>query len=763
MGIACACAGLTGIFSGESHGQGTLAGPSQATGILNNIPIGNGDLPGWFYYGINAADNGLGYRGSYMTLGGYIPYAQDGLGGLWAADLRGHLSVYGGFFSNVGLVRKQFIGGTLLGVGVFWDYDGDQNQYSDTVITDPHATGGPGTYTFAGGETYQQVGVSGEWLTDFGNLRSNGYIPVGSTASLMGPFVGNSLLAVNGLNAALGGADLEVGAYIPGLSDWAGMISVGGYALGNTAYSYTGGDVAVPAFGGVYTRLDTTFLENWDFSLQANNDSFFDWTGFARLTYRMGASRRRNVPDQMEQPMMRNEHIVRAHQAPVQAINPTNGQPWRILHVDNSKGVVGAGDGTIENPYKTLADGRDNATREFDVVYLHAGISQQTPYSIPVPPSDPLLNPDPLGLPPSYPNSAVAGSYYFSANNQYLVGEGSAIRLNTVGLGPVSLASSGPSSAYPVVTNAAGTAIILTSAAGDVTNSVVDHVEIRDSYNGISDGPSGLPTNGYASVNDVRIIGTGPSQRGVEITAPGTGRSTLNFTNMQMQGLTRDAFVVSPSPTGFGEPQVNITGAEILGTDGSAIVAENMFGESRVRAENVRIATTSRAAVRVSNGQLSLLRSEIINAGLAGVAALDASTVQVSQSVFAGVDIGVQGTSDIGQLNITINDNLISTTPRGNGIVLSTPDPENGATIFANVIGNKLPASSDQDIVLFDGDPGGGGPGSANLWIKASDVDNLKALNADANVLEAFPNNPTPTVPPPPNYNPALNVPLPPL
>ncbi|NBV87519.1 MAG: hypothetical protein EBS01_14910, partial [Verrucomicrobia bacterium] len=105
----------------------------------------------------------------------FVPYAQDDLGGFWSADLRGHLSVNGGFFSNVGAVRKQFVGGALLGIGVYWDYDGDLNQYP---------TGGaPGTSQYGQfGHAYNQVGVSGEWLTDFGNLRSNGYIPVGTTA-----------------------------------------------------------------------------------------------------------------------------------------------------------------------------------------------------------------------------------------------------------------------------------------------------------------------------------------------------------------------------------------------------------------------------------------------------------------------------------------------------------------------------------------------------------------------------------------------------
>jgi len=345
--IAASTAGAPSIADAQM-GQ---MGMAPATGLGNRAAAAfkglNENGPGVLYYGINGADRGLGYQGSYMTLGGYVPYGEDGLGGLWAADLRSHLSVYGGFFSNVGAVRKQFLGGSLLGIGIYWDYDGDLNQYSDTTITD-----GSGSYDFAGGQVYNQVGISAEWLTDFGNLRSNGYIPVGQTGQVMGPFVGNSLLCTPGINAALTGTDLEVGAYIPGLNDWAGMISVGGYAYGNSRYDLADGQDAVPWFGGVYTRLDMTFIENWDFSLQYNNDSYFDSTGFARLTYRMGGSRRRNVPDQMEQPMMRNEHIVRAHQAPVQAINPFTSDPWRVIHVDNTASNAATGVHETRRPHR---------------------------------------------------------------------------------------------------------------------------------------------------------------------------------------------------------------------------------------------------------------------------------------------------------------------------------------------------------------------------------------------------------------------------
>jgi len=126
--IAASAAEMPAVALAQMGQMGQM-GMAPATGVANRAVQGFKDLnengPGILYYGVNAADRGLGYVGSYMTLGGYIPGFQDDLGGLWAADVRSHLSVNGGFFSNVGAVRKQFLGGSLLGIGVYWDYDGD--------------------------------------------------------------------------------------------------------------------------------------------------------------------------------------------------------------------------------------------------------------------------------------------------------------------------------------------------------------------------------------------------------------------------------------------------------------------------------------------------------------------------------------------------------------------------------------------------------------------------------------------------------------
>jgi len=589
--LALVTAGIAATPS-LSRGQFGQTAMAPAGGIVNRAVAGlqelNQDGPGIFYYGINAADRGLGYLGSYMTLGGFVPLAEDDLGGFWSADLRSHLSVYGGFFSNVGAVRKQFIGGTLLGLGIYWDYDGDQNQYSDTVLP---TVGAP--VVFAGGQTYNQVGISGEWLTDYGNLRSNGYIPVGTTAGLLGPFAGNSILCVNGVNAALGGADLEVGAYIPGLADWAGMISVGGYAYGNTRYQFPGGQDAVPWFGGVYTRLDVTLVRNWDFSLQYNNDSYFDSTGFARLTYRMGGSRRRNVPDQVEQPMMRNEHIVRAHQVPEVSLNPNNvdpatGQPlaWRVFHVNNAAAT--SGDGTAESPFTTIQAAGLAANAPYDIIYVDVGQSQTAPY---------LTSPS---------------GFSFSAANQYLIGEGAAFTIDTVNCGPKTLFADTPG-LYPVITNPLGTAIVVNQPG-----SVVNHFEIRNSVLGIGDG-GGIATPSVATISDVRIIGNGgPSQRGIEI-AKSTGRFELD--GLTLQDLRNNGLVVSAT-----NGNVSLSRSTLRDTGPTAVLASGT--DAHVQLTGLTIEDT--AAVPTTGGPIPILRAVEISGQKARVEIADSTIRGVS-------------------------------------------------------------------------------------------------------------------------------------
>ena len=551
------------LIAGSASGQLADAGVglgNRAVGRLANLNLNNG--PGFLYYGVNGADRGLGYIGSYMTLGGFVPLAEDDLGGVWNADLRSHLSVNGGFFSNVGAVRKQLLGGgSLLGIGIFWDYDGDLNQYS--------TFGEPAAIFGQFGHTYNQVGVSGELLTDWGNLRSNGYIPVGQTGFQLlndhTPFIQHYIVAQNGLDAALGGADLELGAYIPALADWAGMINVGGYAFGNGRYTQNYGPDAgadlVPWFGGVYTRLDLTFTNNWDFSLQYNNDSFFNSTGFARLTYRMGGSRRRNVPDQMEQPMFRNEHIVRAHETPLVALNPQNGnQPWQVLHVDSS--ALPGGNGTAEAPFQSLAEAQAPppsvpppplADAPWTITYLWAGLSSAS--------GNVAINP-------------YTDSFAFQAQNQFLIGSGGPLTIGTQPVAGSSLLTIPQlTSTRPVLTNNDatdnnGASVVIADGNGGATVAnlqTLGSIIGLDASGGLSSGtaqPVGTTANPFGSslaaaggsaVRNVSISGDGTSgiQRGVriaDVAAPPSPDKTpggdIEFSDTLIQNTTSVAFQV---------------------------------------------------------------------------------------------------------------------------------------------------------------------------------------------------------------------------
>jgi hypothetical protein len=579
---------------------------------------------------------------------------------------------------------------------------------------------------------------------------------VGTTAQQMGPFVGNSLLCQNGINAGLAGADLEVGAYIPGLADWAGMVSVGGYAFGNARYNNVNGTDLVPYFGGVYTRMDLTLIRNWDFSLQANNDSFFDWTGFARLTYRMGGSRRRNVPDQMEQPMMRNEHVVRAHQAPEQAINDVTGLPYQVFHVDNTTTTLPAGTGTWENPYTTLQQAQNAATADYDIVFVHIGQSPTCPYETP------------------------ADGYQFQADNQYLIGEGTSLQLCTANCGKIDVWSNTASTLYPVITNPAGPAVVLTNAAGTVTGATVDHLQIRGAQVGITDGP-GLPSGGIATVNDVKITGNGTSQTGAFITDAAGNSGTINFSNMKLQNLTADGFVVDGQNT--GNPFVNISNSTIRNTSGSAVIVNGIAEDGRVRLASSTIDGSTGPGVTVSGGNAIIETSVIRNVGNYGVSVTGSpiisgaplttggtSTVQVASSTIEST-IGVQGSApNAGDVvDLTVNGNTLRSPGGGNGISLAVNDGSINANLVSNRISGLSTTLATSGSTTTSGTTGVGvsnillttsGSNLTNLTIKAANETNLRAINYDASVGQQPVLTGT-TPPPPPNYDPSVIVPLP--
>jgi hypothetical protein len=506
----------------------------------------------------------------------------------------------------------------------------------------------------------------------------------------------------------------------------------------------------------------------------------------------MGGSRRRNVPDQMEQPMMRNEHIVRAHQAPEQAINPANNSPWVVYHVDNSTSVAAGGNGTAERPFRALSEGETNAVNPYDIVFVHLGESSATPYETP------------------------ANGYQFGADNQYLVGEGTSLRVPSVNCGQVALWSQGTSPNYPVIT-ASGTGNgIAINLGGSRTNTTVDHLRITNSPVGISSGTAGLQVGAIANVNDVQIVGTAAGQRGIELS--GTA-GTFNLTSLSLSNLTRDGIAVLGSGTGgpASDIQVNLTDSKISNTTGSGILVQDVTGTAgRLRVVGSEIENSTGAGIFVGNANAFVDTSTFSTNGLAGVYVQDAapsttglpatpgtSVVQVADSRFSKGAVGVWALADSGTTNVTITSNKISTTssPSGaNGIMLSVSSGTQGR-LNARVVGNDITPkirtsrvvttlvtsttsgtsagttttsststtvySSIGNILLTttgSATPTGFSPNS-KLYIQAADQDQLQSLNFASGVATVplpLESGSTTIVPPPPIYDAALPVPLPP-
>lgn len=470
--------------------------------------------------------------------------------------------------------------------------------------------------------------------------------------------------------------------------------------------------------------------------------------------------------------MMRNEHVVRAYQQPVQALNPYTGLPWHVVHVDSAAGggaaapaamaplAATSGVGTAEAPLLTLAEAQTVATNPFDVILVHQGLSANQPY---------------------------AGGFNFAADHQFLVGQGSAMLLPTANMGLVPVWSGTRSSDYPVIAAGSGTAINLRNGA------VVDHLEITGSRYGISD--AGITVPGTTTiVNDVRIIGSGPLQTGVLILDAAGADSNLNFSNMHLEGLTANGFSIFGGNASAGDPRVNIDRSTFVNIGDSAISAEDVYNDGRVRVTNSVINGTTAAGVEVINAQVYIENTSFSNIGTAGVDATagqvpDAgiygtqSTVQVVNSRFVLTPVGVRAqATDSGTMNVTINENVIDTTG-GNGVILSVADAPD-AVVNASVVGNRVrgaatvvtgTVSQPNGNILLDSvgwsvdlstDPPTVIPGQGILNIRAATEQNLRGLNFNASVENVPPRtvqtNGNVIVPPPPFYDPALYVPLPP-
>lgn len=333
ISILLGCVALITALAATARAQdfsdpGYGVGPQQ--GFATALPYGTLDGPVWLRYTL--ADQGLGYENGYTTLGALIPIWNAAGDAHWFTEIQGNISDEGNFFGNVGVGRRIYEHKLRRSFGwsLWFDHDGDE------------------AVNF--GHSFQQGGISFDSHGDLVDFHFNGYIPMRDEYFLggRGPgFVGNRIVLLRGIDAALRGADFETGIRLPVASALDLRAYIGGYAYGTPA---------IDNFLGISGRIESHPAEYVTTSARINHDERFGTTGMLAFELHLGGRRNRGAYERMAEPVRRNDHIVRFHQNPVFAINPATGLPYNVVHINNTASPNGQG--TFEVPFTTLAQGQ---------------------------------------------------------------------------------------------------------------------------------------------------------------------------------------------------------------------------------------------------------------------------------------------------------------------------------------------------------------------------------------------------------------------
>lgn len=336
------------------------AGQAQFQQVRGDLQRGN---PGRLWFEANYVDRGLGYDGSYLTLGGKRRLCEDFLDGRWLLEGRFHhgLEEDGGFFSNIGIERVISIpsAGADVSVSGWYDYDADQ----EVDFSNP----------------FHQVGISTSIKTERWDLLGNGYFPIGNSEYTLGDptmeisFARNRIVRSVGIDAALRGFDTALRMRPRQLAFANGTIDLGGYAYESDLIDF---------FGGGRARVGFQALRGAIVSAEVNHDDRFKTTGLVSLTFLFGANggiggEYSAIGRDLEE-TVRNDHIVRGFNDAAFVINPRTGLPYDVVHVNNTADPSTA-NGSFENPFTTTMDGQNNSS-ENDVIWVDEGNGTDTGY-----------------------------------------------------------------------------------------------------------------------------------------------------------------------------------------------------------------------------------------------------------------------------------------------------------------------------------------------------------------------------------------------
>ena len=617
LSLICMVAFLTSMNVADAQllqhhaGRGFRGGQGLATGGESAFRQVSGEVqagvPGRFWFETNVADEGLGYQGSYLTVGGKRRLFEDFLDGRWLFEAQLHHSIdedQGDFFSNIGIERVFSIpaAGADISVGGWYDF----NDQIDTGFSNP----------------LHQVGISGAIKSRRFDLLANGYFPIGTTDFSLGdptgetPFARNFILSAPAIDAAQTGFDVTMRWRPKQLAFANGTVDFGGYGYRSDLVEF---------FGGGRVRLGFQVLRGATISAEVNHDDRFNTTGLLSVGWTFGANggvggEYAGIGRDLEA-TQRNDHIVRVLTEASFVVNPNTGLPYNVLHVNNEGGEDGInGLGTFERPFLTLAEA-EAASAVDDAIFVATGDGTPRGLETGLVLQDRQLL---LGDGGTYtiPNAATGGDFQLITGG----GIGPQIR-NPLGTSVVELADGN---------RIAGVTIDAVGANNGINGDGINNLAVED-VNVVNSGANGVRLTSFTGNLDIRdsnFSGNGASGLLVENHSDSTSSFVLNNNVAVGNGL--DGFTFQNFDSGSFVLNANTTSNNFR--HGLFV---NNFANSATNGLNILNHTAdlnvdSGIVVDTGNGKLNILAPQITNNAVNGIRITDFTNIVGDNTIISG-------------------------------------------------------------------------------------------------------------------------------
>ncbi|MCE7887659.1 MAG: hypothetical protein DYH13_09200 [Alphaproteobacteria bacterium PRO2] len=539
---------------------------------------------------------------------------------------------------------------------------------------------------------FTQTTLGAEWLAEDWEVRGNAYVPLSGKKQMGtsgGEALGDPYLANNGIyvdvtgqNAIvekpLWGADAEAGLKLPGKDFW----------LHAGAFAFDASEVEGLAGG----RLRATYkmTENIALTAEGQYDTMRGRQGWLGVRYTVpfgdAKTKYKGLKNRMTADPVRDVDIVTAAVEEevrpgytAQVVNTETEAAQRVIHVDNSAG--GGGDGTLENPFNTLA-AAEAAMQDHDVIYINRGtgtsVGMNTGLSVArdnvwvigsgadfiydggrfrAPVEDNLSGTVLIagGLAPVITNVNVNGDgIYVTGADTYIGGvtvDGAARH------GIYALADTGADLGDLIISdvtssgNTGSGLFINAQAGGDIGNVTAQNAVFQNNLGANGWGIQFLANGAGSAIESATfrdVTVTGNANRGIyALVQGGAAVDTLEFDNITSQnnnGTTAGGLVVSVTGASSRLETARIS---------NSLISNNVTGGLIVQSANGATLNETEISNVTANGNGGL--GMYLNAELAGtINSLDVLGVVTNNNTGNGIHVRAASNSDIG--TVTLDD-----------------------------------------------------------------------------------------------------------